>query len=134
MTGKSHHFECRIYYEDTDAGGIVYYANYLKFIERARTEWMREIGFESSVSLERGQGFVVAGLKIDYRASAKLDDLIIIKSKVIDRSPLKIVMSQNIYKDEVLLTEVQITLVMVDLNGKPVKIPFELQERLKTYE
>ena len=106
----------------------------MKFIERARTEWLREIGFQSSVSLDSGQAFVVAGLKIDYRNSARLDDLLRIKSKIIDRSPLKIVMSQNIYKEDVLLTEVEITLVMVDLNGRPVKMTPKLQERLQSYE
>ena len=68
--------QSRVYYEDTDAGGIVYYANYLKFCERARTEWLRGMGMAQSTMLEQKQGFVIKSIKGNYISSAKLDDLL----------------------------------------------------------
>ena len=118
-----HSFNTRIYYEDTDAGGIVYYANYLKFMERARTEWLREKGFLSSESLSDGGGFVVADLAIKYKAPAKLDDLITVKTSIIEVKKARIVLKQDVFKDAQLLTESEITLAFVDLNGRPAKLP-----------
>jgi tol-pal system-associated acyl-CoA thioesterase len=122
----SHSLDIRIYYEDTDAGGIVYYANYLKFMERARTELLREKGFLSSESLSSGAGFVVANLAIKYKASAKLDDLLTVRTTVKDRKNASLVLQQDIYKAAQLLTESEITLAYVDLNGRPVKLPHNI--------
>ena len=76
MTAKVFTNQSRVYYEDTDAGGIVYYANYLKFCERARTEWLRGMGMSQSSMLEQKQGFVIKNIKGNYISSAKLDDLL----------------------------------------------------------
>ncbi|MAS86845.1 MAG: tol-pal system-associated acyl-CoA thioesterase [Micavibrio sp.] len=119
----SHSLDIRIYYEDTDAGGIVYYANYLKYMERARTEMLREKKFLSSESLSKGAGFVVANLSIKYKASAKLDDLITVRTRLKERKNARLVLQQDIYKDAQLLTESEITLAYVDLNGRPAKLP-----------
>lgn len=81
MTGAEH--RVRVYYEDTDSGGVVYYANYLKFFERARTEWLRGLGIsQQSLADELGVMFVVASASIDYRAPARLDDLLVIRSHI----------------------------------------------------
>ena len=76
MSENNNNFQLRVYYEDTDIGGIVYHANYLKFFERARTEWLREKGITQSSFLEQNLGFVVTRLEMDYVASAKFDDLL----------------------------------------------------------
>ena len=75
-------FSVRVYYEDTDAGGVVYNANYVKFLERARTEWLRAHGVKQSELLEKGFGFVVASMQVDFKRSAKLDDLLLVSSTI----------------------------------------------------
>lgn len=87
----------RVYIEDTDAGGIVYYANYLKFFERARTEWLREIGFEQSQLQLENILFVVKSLQVDYQASAKLDDLIEVTVEINKVSRVSIELQQNVF-------------------------------------
>lgn len=82
MSNISNNFSLRVYYEDTDAGGIVYYANYLKFFERARTEWLRELGINQATFLEQNLGFVVKKVEMDNIASAKLDDLLNVNSTI----------------------------------------------------
>ena len=74
--------QSRVYYEDTDAGGIVYHANYLKFMERARTEWVRSLGLHQNNLLEQSIGFVVIDMSIGFKLSAKLDDLLLVTCKV----------------------------------------------------
>jgi len=88
MSLNSHQHTIRVYYEDTDAGGIVYYANYLKFFERARTEWLRALGINQSIFLEQNIGFVVTKVVMDNKASAKLDDLLTITTAIKQLSTL----------------------------------------------
>ena len=130
----NHNYKIRIYYEDTDAGGVVYYANYLKYMERARTEMLREIGFESSEVLMSKQGFVVADLSIKYKASAKLDDEITVQTGVLALKKARLVFKQDIYKGDTLLTESEVTLAYVDLTKGAVKIPGDLIDKLKDYK
>ena len=89
-------FSLRVYYEDTDAGGIVYYANYLKFFERARTEWLRELGIIQSTFLEQNVGFVVTKVEMDNVASAKLDDLLNVNSTIVALKRASLVFHQQI--------------------------------------
>lgn len=124
---KSHKIKYRVYYEDTDAGGIVYYPNYLKFAERARTEWLREIGFNQS---EMEHLFVVRKASIDYLQSAKLDDEILIETSLQNIGGASITMKQEFYRDETKLAEAEILLVHVDRNIKPVKISEEIREKI----
>ena len=95
-TVTAHNFAIRVYYEDTDAGGIVYYANYLKFFERARTEWLREIGINQQSFLQQKLGFVVRKVEMDNLASAKLDDLLEVKSTIITLKRASLVFQQQI--------------------------------------
>lgn len=93
---KSQHYALRVYYEDTDAGGIVYYANYLKFFERARTEWLRELGINQAFFLEQNIGFVVRKVEMDNIASAKLDDLLDVNSTITTLKRASLVFNQQI--------------------------------------
>ncbi|MFQ3276856.1 MAG: acyl-CoA thioester hydrolase, partial [Colwellia sp.] len=93
---SSHQFAIRVYYEDTDAGGIVYYANYLKFFERARTEWLREIGINQEVFLQQKLGFVVRKVEMDNIAPAKLDDLLKVRSSIVTLKRASLVFQQQI--------------------------------------
>ncbi|KGJ94081.1 tol-pal system-associated acyl-CoA thioesterase [Colwellia psychrerythraea] len=122
---SAHHLAIRVYYEDTDAGGIVYYANYLKFFERARTEWLREIGINQEVFLKQKLGFVVRKVEMDNIASAKLDDLLKVSSSIITLKRASLVFQQQITNQEKqVLCTAQIRIACVDFSqNKPCAIP-----------
>lgn len=121
----AHQFAIRVYYEDTDAGGIVYYANYLKFFERARTEWLRAIGINQEVFLQQKLGFVVRKVEMDNIASAKLDDLLEVSSKIILLKRASLVFQQQITnQDKQILCTAIIRIACVDFSQhKPCAIP-----------
>ena len=126
----SQNFSLRVYYEDTDAGGIVYYANYLKFFERARTEWLRELGINQSKILEQSVGFVVRRVEMDNMASAKLDDLLNVNSTITRLKRASLVFHQQITNQaqQVICTaKVQVACVNFQSHdsqrAKPVAIP-----------
>lgn len=128
---KSHNLDIRIYYEDTDAGGIVYYANYLKFCERGRTELLRSAGFENKPLMEReGFIFVVRHLTADYIASTYLDDLVTLRTSVEMVKNASFLMKQTIFRHDVRVFEMDVTLVCVGTNGKPVRLPADVREAL----
>lgn len=128
----AHQLDIRVYYEDTDAGGIVYYANYLKFCERGRTELLRSAGFENKPLMEReGFIFVVRHLEADYLASAYLDDILTVNTSVDLLKNASFVMKQSIFRHDVKLFEMTVTLVCVGTNGKPVRLPDNLRRALK---
>jgi acyl-CoA thioester hydrolase len=106
VTGQPFTWTVRVYYEDTDTGGVVYYANYLKFFERARTEWLRAAGFEQQVlAAELGLQFVVARIECDYRRPARLDDVIELDVRVSQAGRASVVFEQTARRgDEVLAT------------------------------
>ncbi|MEI6894812.1 MAG: tol-pal system-associated acyl-CoA thioesterase [Colwellia sp.] len=120
-----HQFNIRVYYEDTDAGGIVYYANYLKFFERSRTEWLREIGVNQVSFLQQNLGFVVRKVEMDNLASAKLDDLLTVNSTIITLKRASLVFQQQITNQEKhVLCTAKIRIACVDLSqNKPCAIP-----------
>lgn len=121
----------RIYWEDTDAGGVVYYANYLKFMERARTEWLRSMGFEQQLLREiYGVVFVVRRVEIDYLSPARLDDLLEISTLPTEWTRTRLTVAQEITADT-LLTRAKVQMVCIDpAIFKPVKIPEPLLEKL----
>lgn len=127
----SHSIDIRVYYEDTDAGGIVYYANYLKFCERGRTELLRCAGFENKPLWEReGFIFVVRHLEADYIASAYLDDILTVTTSVREVKNASFLMKQTIFRHDKKLFEMDVTLVCVGTNGKPVRLPVNVKEAL----
>ena len=123
----------RVYYEDTDAGGIVYFANYQKFFERARTEWLRELGVDQSYYLEQNLGFVVRKAEMEYLASAKLDDLLNVVTEISELKKASVVFKQYLYNEnEQLLCKTEALVVFVNLErAKPCAIPDELLGALK---
>ncbi|MCL2657789.1 MAG: tol-pal system-associated acyl-CoA thioesterase [Betaproteobacteria bacterium] len=128
-----HHWPVRVYYEDTDAAGVVYYANYLKFCERARTEWLRALGFEQQrLRDERGLVFVVHSLSADYLRSAELDDALVVESRVLEAGRAKLVFGQKILRGAQALFESKITVVCVNLSKKkPASLPDDLRALLE---
>ncbi|MDH2325255.1 tol-pal system-associated acyl-CoA thioesterase [Cereibacter sp. SYSU M97828] len=118
----THRFTCRVYYEDTDLGGIVYYANYLKFIERARSEWVRDLGIDQLAMKAAGAVFAVRRIEADYLSPARFDDLLTVETTVAQRSPARIVLDQTVLRDRPLL-RARVTLVCMDLGGRPTRLP-----------
>lgn len=123
-------FSVRVYYEDTDAGGVVYNANYVKFLERARTEWLRTHGVKQSELLEKGFGFVVASMQVDFRRSAKLDDLLLVSSTIKEVKSASAVFAQEITDEEGNVYIRAVTkIACVDMNRKrPSVIPQDIKE------
>jgi tol-pal system-associated acyl-CoA thioesterase len=123
------HFQwpLRVYIEDTDAGGIVYYVNYLKFMERARTEFMRSLGFGKSFIFNSDRMFVVNSVNSEYLKPAKLDDQLIATAKVVTLGRANLTLEQLVYRDNELLCRGEVKLVCVDRQTvKPQRIPKEL--------
>ena len=124
----------KVYYEDTDSGGVVYYANYLKFMERARTEALHSIGYSNKkVKDDFNCLIIVKACKIDYKKSAHLEDELTVRSFVKSVTKTSFFMNQIISRNDNIITEAQVHLVFVDTKGKPVKIPKEIQNKLKPY-
>ena len=120
----THKNNVRVYYEDTDAGGVVYHANYLKYAERARTEMLRQYKIEQEI-LKNNYSirFIVKDLFIEYYKAAILDDYLTIKSLIIKISSAKIKMEQEIYRENALLAKINLTLGSINLEGKPSRLP-----------
>lgn len=119
--------QSRVYYEDTDAGGIVYHANYLKYMERARTEWVRSLGISQQNLLEQFVGFVVIDMSIAFKQSAKLDDVVNVSCKVIEKKRASLMFLQEITKENVLLVRAEVKVACIDTKrSRPIAIPKEL--------
>ena len=122
----------KVYYEDTDSGGVVYYANYLKFLERARTEALVSIGFSNKKVKEQFNSLIIVkSCNIEYKRPAKLEDQLEIKSSIISISNTSFKMVQKAFRDNELITDCEIHLVIVDEKGKPSKIPEILRKKLE---
>ena len=128
-------FPVRVYYEDTDAGGIVYYANYLKFAERARTEYIRALGVRQQDGLENEDkcGFVVRHCDIDYLEPAVLDDELIVSCRVDAVGGASIDMHQDIMRWDQIFVSIDVKVVYLSMNKKrPIRIPKELRMKIQT--
>ena len=124
----------KIYYEDTDSGGVVYYANYLKFLERARTEALFSIGLSNKKIQEKFDSLIIVNsCNIEYKKSAYLEDELKVRSFVKSVTKTSFFMNQIITKDENVIVEAQVHLVFIDKNGKPVKIPDEIYSKFQPY-
>jgi acyl-CoA thioester hydrolase len=125
---RVHHIQARIYYEDTDAGGIVYHANYFKFAERGRTEYLRTLGYDHhQVRADHNLMLVVRHAEIDWRASSKLDDLLDIATETVAFGNTSLTMKQVVRRDDTILAEIKIVIVAVSAIGKAVRIPPQLR-------
>jgi acyl-CoA thioester hydrolase len=122
-----HVLQARVYYEDTDAGGVMFYANHLKFCERGRTEFLRARGFENSqIFRDFGIIFVVRKLEAEYLAPARLDDLLTIRTSLSSRSKTSLTFAQKILNNDQTLFEMLCVIVAVGKNGKPQRLPEEI--------
>lgn len=133
MSGSdlTHTMPLRVYYEDTDAAGIVYYANYLKFAERGRTEMMRALGFEHSrVQRETGVVFTVRRLSADYRSAARLDDALTVVTTVEAIGAATLSLDQQIRRDGDILVALDILVACIGPDGRPRRVPAGLRAAL----
>jgi acyl-CoA thioester hydrolase len=127
----THRFPLRVYYEDTDLAGIVYYANYLKFIERARTEWVRAIGIDQSrLKREEGIVFAVRRVEADYIAPARFDDELTVETSLAGLTAARIVLTQNVLRGGDTLFASKVTLVALTDTGRPARLPEALRSAL----
>lgn len=126
-----HRFPVRVYFEDTDAGGIVYHANYLKFAERARTEMLRLSGREQArMMTEERIGFAVRQCLADYYRPAQLDDTLEVRTTVTEVAGASLRLRQDIYRDDELLTCLQVRLAVLGDKGQPVRLPEDVRDSL----
>ena len=124
----------KVYYEDTDAGGVVYYANYLKYLERARTEALSTIGLSNLQIRDKfGALIIVKSCNIEYKKSAKLEDELKIRSFIKSVTKTSFYMNQIITNGETTIVEAQVHLVFVNEKGKPVKVPDIIFDNFKPY-
>jgi len=126
-------FPVRVYYEDTDAGGVVYYANYLKFMERARTEWLAALGFPlAEFELMHGVTFVVHRMEIEYQSPARLGDSLDATLELVELGRARMVALQQVRRGAIVLTQARLTLACVDhAHWRPARIPALLHGRLE---
>jgi len=126
-----HSLSLRVYYEDTDLAGIVYYANYLKFIERGRSEWVRALGVDQA-ALRRDAGivFAVRHLEADYLRPAVFDDWLTVTTAVLPVTGARIVLDQAVLRDGAVLFAARVTLVPMGPDGRVVRLPAGLRQRL----
>jgi len=124
--GSSHHFPVRVYFEDTDLSGIVYHANYLRYMERARSDMLRAVGIDQRGAFEGGEGvYAVADLRIKYRAPAKLDDDLTVVSTVAAVGAATATIHQAVMRGTQLLTDAQVTAAFLTPTGRPRRQPKE---------
>ena len=124
FVGKAHRFALRVYFEDTDVAGIVYYANYLRFMERARSDMLRAVGIDQRSVMERGEGvYAVADLTIRYRGSARLDDELVVVSMVKRVRAAACVIQQRVMRGEEILTDATVTAAFITNEGRPKRQP-----------
>ena len=135
MEARQHYRQgLRVYWEDTDAGGVVFYANYLKFFERARTEWLRELGFsQERMRQAQGRMFVVSRTAVNYLAPARLDDWLSVTVELREQGRASMTLFQQAWRDGQLLAEGEIRIGCVDAASfRPAHMPQDLLERLST--
>ena len=131
---KNFNYNFKIYYEDTDAGGVVYYANYLKFLERARTEALFDLGLSNSIlKKEFGSLIIVKSCNIEYKKSAYLEDNLSISSYISSSSKTSLIMNQSIFRSNDQIVVADVHLVFVNEDVKPIKIPESIMEKFKPY-
>ena len=121
---KNHSMNIRVYYEDTDLGGVVYYANYLRFIERARSEWIRDLGIDQiKMRNEEETIFVVTKIKADYLSPAYFDDMLTVDTRVKVVSPVRAYFYQNIFRKEKVIFKAEVCVTCTSNSGKVQRLP-----------
>ena len=130
-----HIYPVRVYYEDTDAAGIVYYANYLKYAERARTEMLRDLGTENARLMETEElAFAVRRCEVDFFKPARLDDLLSVETRLIDVGGASLVADQRVKRDNAELVRMELKLACMSLDGRPARLPAAVKTRLEEFQ
>jgi acyl-CoA thioester hydrolase len=128
---REHVFPVRVYYEDTDAAGIVYYVNYLKFAERARTEMLRLMGRQQQAMMEKdGVAFAVKSAKVEYFRPARLDDALEVRTGLVEVAGASLKVRQRIFRNGELLADMLIRLAVMDRAGRPTRLPADIRTAL----
>lgn len=125
-----HEFPVRVFYEDTDMAGIVYYANYLRYIERARSDWVRGLGIDQKAMKAEGYVFAVRRIEADYLMSAQLDDDLVVETEVIQVTGARLVMDQWVKRNGVALFHAIVTVVTIAENGQAARLPANFRRML----
>lgn len=126
----THRFACRVYYEDTDMGGIVYHANYLKFIERARSDFVRGLGVDQLALREEGVVFAVRAMAIEFISPARFDEELSVLTEVRALSGARMELSQTVMRGEARLFHADVTIAALTLAGKPTRLPAVIRQNL----
>ena len=132
--GGEHRFPVRVYFEDTDLSGVVYHANYLRFMERARSDMLRTAGIDQRRAMEAGEGaYAVARMNIRYLAPARLDDALLVASKLREVRAAHVVIHQQVRRDGAILAEAEVVAALVAPDGRPRRQPADWIARYRTY-
>lgn len=124
FAGNAHHFPLRVYFEDTDLSGIVYHANYLRYMERARSDMLRLAGIDQRDAIEAGEGaYAIVDLAIKYRSPARLEDDLLVASTVERVSAARVIIHQTVRRDDTILTQATVTAALVSPEGRPLRQP-----------
>jgi acyl-CoA thioester hydrolase len=126
----THRFPVRVYYEDTDLAGIVYYANYLKFIERARSEWVRDLGIDQGQMPQDGLVFAVRRVEADYHSPARYDDELVVETTMQTGSGVRLVVRQDVKRGEELLFSALVTIICMTAQGAVARLPAVIRQSL----
>jgi acyl-CoA thioester hydrolase len=126
----THRWPIRVYYEDTDLAGIVYYANYLRFIERARSEMVRAAGVDQTEMKARDLVFAVRRVEADYLSPARYDDEIEVRTRLSDMKGASFAMPQEVWRDEILLFRAHVTIVVLTGQGRATRLPADIRAKL----
>jgi acyl-CoA thioester hydrolase len=133
FAGSEHRFPVRVYFEDTDAGGVVYHASYLRFMERARSDMLRVAGIDQRGAIEAGDGgYMVAELAIRYRLPARLDDDLVVASRLRELRAASCVIHQRVMRGREVMTEADVTAAFISPDGKPRRQPRRWVEIFET--
>jgi acyl-CoA thioester hydrolase len=125
-----HTLPIRVYYEDTDMAGIVYYANYLRYIERARSDWVRGLGIDQNAMKAQGLVFAVRRVEADYLMPARLDDELVVETEVLQVTGARLVMDQVVRRGKDRLFHAIVTVVVITDNGHPARMPANIRQML----
>lgn len=125
--GQGHVLPVRVYFEDTDAGGIVYHASYIRFAERGRTDFLRLLGTDARAMIDGSDSmepaaFVVRRMNIDFYRPGRMDDLLIVETRVMELGGASVMLRQTVLKDDKRLFEADVTVVLVSMSGKPLRL------------
>nr|WP_169560904.1 tol-pal system-associated acyl-CoA thioesterase [Sneathiella chinensis] len=128
-----HVFPVKVYWEDTDAGGIVYYANYLKFTERARTDLLRGLGInQQSLMMDEGVNFVVRDCRIEYLKPARMDDVLSVQTRLLDMKGATMRMEQGVYREDEVLVKSEVRVACIHRSGKPARFLPQIKDKFAT--